>query len=900
MRLGAKVVLTTAAIFFGLITVLFLISQVVLLGSFRKLEEDDAGRNVERVFSALNEEMKALSSTTRDWAAWDDTYLFVKNRGKAYINSNLTGESLSNLKLSLVVFANQDGEIVYAKAINRQTTEEEAFPAELRSLVSPGSALTSHESPESRLEGIIKYKGGILLAGARPILTSKGVGPARGTLIMGRYIDDEEIRGLSETTRLKVSVIGYEQGLDEKLRKNAVPFIGGNDEILLRAVDEKSIEGYGVVKDIYNKPAFLFKVEMPRGIFNRGRASLYWFMLYLFLAAVISASAIWWLMKRNVLSRLSRLGGRVEAIGLRGNLSERVSVDGGDEITALSTEMNRMLASLERLETERKTAQNNLRQANDELENRIKERTTHLAELENEVLERKRIEGILRKSEASLAEAQRISHLGSWEWDIAKNEVLWSDEIYRIFGLAPREFGATYEAFLKSVHPEDLEFVKKSVDEALWKGRPYRINHRILLPTGDERTVHEQAEVFFNEAGRPLRMIGTVQDITVCKRLEEELFKMQKLESIGVLAGGIAHDFNNILTASSANIFLAKNSLKPDDILHKRLLSAEKALDRAKDLTHKLLTFARGGSPVKQTVFINDLLVNAASVALAGSPARCEYSIPEDLWPVEVDVELMSQVIQNLIANAREAMQEGGTIKIRCENVSVNGDSYCVLPLTEGRYLRISIEDNGDGIPAENLLKIFDPYFTTKGLGNGLGLAVCHSVIKNHHGLITVESNVGVGTTFHVYLQASLKAVVKKTEDSGSRLVRGKGRILVMDDEELIRDALRYILTGLGYEAALACDGVEAIKIYKDARESGRPFDAVIMDLTVNKGMGGREAVKSLLGIDPDIKAIVSSGYANDPVMADPGKYGFRGVIAKPYNITDFSAILYKVINGDA
>ncbi len=897
MRLGSKMVLTTAAIFFGLMAFLFLISQIVLLGSFKRLEQEDAGRNVQRVLSALKEEMKGLSSTTRDWAAWDDTYLFSKNRGKAYIDSNLTGESLSNLKLSLIIFANQAGEIVYAKAINRRTMEEVAFPGDLGSFVFPGSALTSHKSPESSLEGIIRHKNGILLASARPILTSKGLGPARGTLIMGRYLDEGEIHGLSETTHLKVSVIGYEKGLAEELNKNAVPFIDGN--ILLNAVNGSSIEGYGIVDDIYKKPAFMFRVEMPRWIFNQGKASLYYFMLYLFLAAIISVFAILWLMKRNVLTRLSRLGGHIEAIGLAGNLSERASVVGSDEISALSVGVNKMLASLENLETERKTAENNLRQAKDELEIRIKERTANLLDLEKEIFERKRIEGVLRKSEASLAEAQHIARLGSWDWDIVMNELRWSDEIYRVFGLAPQEFGATYEAFLRSVHPEDLEFVKKSVDEALNMGRPYSINHRIILPDGVERIVHEQAEVVFNEEGRPVRMIGTVQDVTESKKLEEEVLKMRKLESLGVLAGGIAHDFNNILTAALGNIFLAKNSLSPEHIIHKRLSNSEKALDRAKDLTHKLLTFAKGGAPVKQAAFIDELIGNAAGAALSGSQTRCASSIPEDLWPIEVDVELMSQVIQNLISNAKESMSEGGTIDIRCENVFVNADTRPVLPLTVGRYVRISIEDHGGGIPAENLLKIFDPYFTTKGAGAGLGLAVCHSVIKNHHGLITVESNVGVGTTFHVYLQASMKKVAVKKEAQGARLVRGRGRVLVMDDEELVRDASQLVLTELGYEVALACDGVEAIKIYRNARASGRPFDAVVMDLTVHGGMGGREALERLLKIDPDIKAIVSSGYSNDPIMADPGKYGFRGVIPKPYKIADFSEIIHKVISDE-
>ena len=395
--------------------------------------------------------------------------------------------------------------------------------------------------------------------------------------------------------------------------------------------------------------------------------------------------------------------------------------------------------------------------------------------------------------------------------------------------------------------------------------------------------------------GQPVCLMASFVDITERKKLERELIRAQKLESVGLLAGGIAHDFNNILQVILSNLSLAKMYVGPEDKASEKVAVAEKAALRAQDLTQQLLTFARGGSPVKQAASIPELIRDSANFALRGSNVRCEFSIPDDLWAVEVDKGQISQVINNLIINADDAMPEGGVIKVRAENTVVCAED--ALPLEDGKYVQIAIEDQGIGVPEGHLSRIFDPYFTTKQKGSGLGLTTSYSIVKNHGGLLTAESQLGVGTTFYIYLLASRRRVTKR-KAAEEKPVVGKGKVLVMDDDEEIMDATGEMLSHIGYDVGCAKDGTVAIELYKEAMESGKPFDAVILDLTVAGDMGGQEAVKKLLEIDPKVKAIVSSGYSVHPIMGEFKKWGFDDVISKPYEIAELSKTLRKVITG--
>jgi PAS domain S-box-containing protein len=409
-------------------------------------------------------------------------------------------------------------------------------------------------------------------------------------------------------------------------------------------------------------------------------------------------------------------------------------------------------------------------------------------------------------------------------------------------------------------------------------------------PDGSERIVIIEEGPLTDLNGIAIGFVGVINDITEIRISEKERMRVSKLESLGVLAGGIAHDFNNILTMILGNISLAKiyGGVNTDKLQH-LLESAEQAAERAKDLTRQLLTFSKGGSPVKKIIPIQELLKNATEFALAGTNVRSRFDISPDLLTVEVDENQISQVIGNIVLNAQQAMPQGGVVSIRAENIvssDIDGS------LKKGDYVKISIRDQGIGIPEEYLDMIFDPYFTTKEKGSGLGLSICYSIIQKHQGHIGVESLLGIGTTFIVYLPA-VQTQRKESEQTEKPVVmNGKGKILVMDDEETIRSVVGDILQYLGYTVDFASNGDEAVDLY-----SSQSYDAVILDLTIPGGMGGKEAIKHLREIDPAIKAIVSSGYSNDPIMSDYAAYGFKGVIVKPYTIHEISNVLKGVMS---
>jgi two-component system cell cycle sensor histidine kinase/response regulator CckA len=385
-----------------------------------------------------------------------------------------------------------------------------------------------------------------------------------------------------------------------------------------------------------------------------------------------------------------------------------------------------------------------------------------------------------------------------------------------------------------------------------------------------------------------------IRDITERQSVREDVLRAQKLESIGILAGGIAHDFNNILTAILGNINLARIDSDLGEQTASRLLEAERGAWRAKGLTSQLLTFSRGGMPVKKVFSLGPLLRESVAFALMGSNVGFTFSIDEDLWPVEADEGQIGQVVNNIVINAGQAMPEGGEVSVRAVNETVTEDAG--LALKPGRYVKISIEDTGTGIPEGYLQRIFDPYFTTKQRGSGLGLATSYSIVKKHGGFIGVESQLTVGSCFHVYLPASARELAMPGADAAEPL-RGKGRILVMDDEEMVRSVAEQMLRHMGFEVEQAKDGTEAVKLYKRALEENRRFDAVIMDLTVPGGLGGKQAVKRLLKIDPQTKAIVSSGYSTDPVMSRFRDYGFVGVVTKPYDSVELFRVLTEVLS---
>jgi len=517
-----------------------------------------------------------------------------------------------------------------------------------------------------------------------------------------------------------------------------------------------------------------------------------------------------------------------------------------------------------------------------------------------DVTDRKRAEIALAGEKERLAVTLRSIGDGLIATDTTGNILLINRVAEQLTGWDREDaVGRQLSEVFRIVNEKTRQPCKSPVEQVLETGNVVGLeNHTILIArNGDERVVADSGAPVRDENSEIIGVVLVFRDVTEQIALEEDLQRMQKLESVGVLAGGIAHDFNNLLTAILGYVSLAKLSARPGDRQHDRLEQAEKAAMRARDLTQQLLTFAKGGAPVKKAASLAELTQDAASFALTGSNVGCEFDLAPDLWTIQIDPGQISQVVNNLIINANQAMPEGGIVEVAARNLTV--ELGHTSPLPAGRYVRLTVKDHGIGIPPDHIPNVFDPYFTTKQKGSGLGLAVCYSIVRAHEGLIFADSNLGEGTTFDVYLPAGEADQLGMDLDEALPL-QGSGRILVMDDEEAIRSLAHNMLSFLGYKADCVADGKEAIRLFREAHRAGTSYAAVILDLTVPGGTGGVKTLRTLKTIDPQVKAIVSSGYSNDPVMADFKAHGFLAAVPKPYRVRDLGEAVYSIVMLDS
>lgn len=543
--------------------------------------------------------------------------------------------------------------------------------------------------------------------------------------------------------------------------------------------------------------------------------------------------------------------------------------------------------------TERKQTEYALQKAHDELEQKVAERTAKLTQantlLQQEINHREYAQKALQVSEAryrllveNANEAIIVLQDGIIKYANPRAEEIFACPAVKLHSVL----------FIDFVHPED----RKSILEHPYKqDNPF--NYKIVDHNGNMKYIMENS-VEIEWEGHPA-ILALLTDMTEVKKMEEEIIRADKIEAVGILAGGIAHDFNNYLTILLSNIYLTKQYSINHDLpkILEKLEELEEATLRAKDLSNHLFTFAQGGDPVKERISMRKLIIDDIKFALSGTAVLPHFSLVEDLSLVEADATQMSQVLNNIAINAVQAMPEGGVLKVQGENILLeSAEDKPSVPLPEGPYIKITICDEGTGIPDKFLKKIFDPFFTTKDKGRGFGLATSYSIIKKHGGYISVESEMGIGTSFTIFLPAAVGTV--RHQSASAHMAKGTGKILFMDDEEELVTAIGESLSALGYDITLSRDGKEAINLYTHALEKDQPFDLVILDLTIPGGIGGKQTIKELLKLDPDVKAIVASGYSNDPNMAMYSDFGFKGMIKKPFTIDELSKTLNRVMNS--
>ncbi len=568
---------------------------------------------------------------------------------------------------------------------------------------------------------------------------------------------------------------------------------------------------------------------------------------------------------------ISRAAHQIE----NGNLDTQVVVHKNDEIGNFAVAFNRMV-------TKRKHAEEALLKMNDELEQRVMQRTSELANEKEQLMVTLRSigDGVITTdihSRVLIINIVAESLTGWTQKDAAGKHIR---EVFNI------------------VNERTRLYPVNKLEKVLETGTIVGLANNTLLISrnGSEFIISDSGAPIRDKEGNINGVILVFRDITQRQLIEAQLQQAQKLESIGTLAGGIAHDFNNMIGIISGNISYALSMMNPKDELFMVLSDVQTGTKQAQKLTQQLLTFAKGGAPVKKEADLKEVLKESALFVTRGSKVRCEFIFAEDLWTVSIDVGQMNQSIGNLVINAVQAMPEGGIIQIKAENKTILPEDNILL--SPGNYVKISIKDNGMGIIDKHISKIFDPYFTTKQTGSGLGLATTYSIIKRHNGTISVESTIGKGTTFLIYLPATdTKPVIEPKKQLAE--IQGQGKILVMDDQEMLLEMAKRVFGSMGYQAHVAKDGNQAIEMYKESLQSGHPFDLVVLDLTIPGGMGGAEAIQELLKINPKIKAIVSSGYSNDPVMSNYQDYGFCGVIPKPFTKADIREVLSKVFRKE-
>lgn len=722
--------------------------------------------------------------------------------------------------------------------------------------------------------GLVRQGADIILVAVRPITEFGAV--TRGVLIVSRTIKPHFIERVERELGL---VIAVEHHPD----KNFLPDEQASEEGVVRFTRQMSMPSLeeGIWTATIRK-----NYQAERAVLNAARSKIVAFTML----ATAAALCFVWFSVHYLLRPVRRLRtwlqqhreGSIRLEDLNANI-----VSQNDARNELGYIAHSALATIQELERARTQLEGMHKDLEFLVEERTKELVTRTQQLRQEIEEREQAERSilgLKNHLQHIFDSMRCALIGI---NSARTITFVNSQAATFCGLSPDQLHqASVDRVLACYGLSDHDLLDRAGDPGEhWRMGRYTTRHQ-------GQPMHLDVTTYPFRFGVETGLIIRIDDVSRQVAMEQELFKIEKLKSIGLLAGGIAHDFNNYLAVILGSVNLALHNDQLDAHTKGLLSRAEAASISASELTEQLLTFAKGGEPRKRLISLAATIREAARQASLEGRMQCRVDIPEDMWTVEADRAQIRQVVQNMVVNAVQALQDGGSLEISCANVNAD-DEWHLAQLPPGPYLRITIADNGTGMSSETLARIFDPFFSTKPEGYGLGLAICHAIISKHEGAIAVESSPGHGTTFFLYLPARPGALPDNpAEDDAARDMRPSMRVLVVDDEPMIREVVGAMLDVLGHQVLFARDGAEAVINYQQSMESGVPFDLVLMDLIIPGGMGGKEAAREILRLNPTARLIVSSGYSNDPILANFREYGFVAAIAKPYQLKDLARIL--------
>lgn len=858
MKVGTKILLITLGSLACLVLAFFSVASVLLVENFDKLENTNATINTQQAKHLLDNDLQTLDSNSQSYANWDQTYNFAVGQNPDYMNTVFPESTFKNLGINAVIITNSTYNVItrlyYDGGIR-------ALPTGFFAYLNGSQSDILVQGMKNGCTGIIMVDSVPYMVSARPIhhsIVGNDTGNPVGVFILAKVIDQSLEEQLSEELKsqsLQINIINfgdYVGGFGNESEYGSQLIEQGS---MVKIMGDNDITGLSVVDDLNNKPALIIEVEGPRTLYNQAVNSEIMLLLSLLVLSLMLFVVVVILLQYFITSRIDKLNEGVRRIDDNGGDGGKIDVKFNDDLGSLAASINRMVDGLE-------ASKRDLLQS----ERRYKA----VVEDQTEMVFRSTPEGKITFANTAFL---RYYGVMSDRTDAKKGDMTPGSDSQ---SYPPGEFFPV---------PSDQKNLIETRIHGLNKEDPvFEHEHEFKISPMDSRWFQWTIRGVFSDENILIEVQWVGRDVTDKIRLLERLNKIDKIESLGVFAGGIAHDFNNYLTSINGTLTLMKRTVKKSDSRYHRLEDAEQSVMKATDLTKQLLTFSKGGEPLRKTVSITNILQETTQFGLRGSDITMSLSFGDNLSCIDADEGQMFQVLSNLIINAKQAMPKGGNITIEAKDVILDENS--MVPLPVGRYVMITIADSGTGIPQDILAKIFDPFFTTKKDGNGLGLTIVHSIISKHDGFIDVASEVGVGTTFTIYLPASENKVKPEPKIEENKEV-AYGKILLMDDEEPILEIGSELLRMNGYTVDCAHNGEEALSLYKKAWENEDPYQVVIMDLTIRGGMGGKEAISKLLEIDPNARAIVSSGYSNDPVMANFKDYGFLGVVQKPYGIKD-------------